>query len=161
MNPSLRVTLKQGQEKREPAMGRNVSNRESAKALRWGGRWSEGKQVSWFWSSQWGRWGLLWTKSNTWDRILCMCVCSVLSESLETPWTVARQAPLSMGFSRQEHWSGLPFLLQGIFPNHGLNLHLLHWQADSLPLCHLESQGHYHLPIISFNKIHIRGKVYC
>ena len=34
MNPSLRVTLEQGQEKREPAMGRNVSNRESAKALR-------------------------------------------------------------------------------------------------------------------------------
>ena len=29
--------------------------------------------------------------------------------TLATPWTVARQAPLSMGFSRQEHWSGLPF----------------------------------------------------
>ena len=29
-----------------------------------------------------------------------------------TPWTVARQAPQSMGFSRQEYWSGLPFLLQ-------------------------------------------------
>ena len=32
------------------------------------------------------------------------------------PRTAARQAPLSMGFSRQEHWSGLPFLLQGTFP---------------------------------------------
>ena len=30
--------------------------------------------------------------------------------TLETPWTVACQAPLSMGFSRQEYWSGLPFL---------------------------------------------------
>ena len=29
--------------------------------------------------------------------------------TLVTPWTVARQAPLSMGFSRQEYWSGLPF----------------------------------------------------
>ena len=29
--------------------------------------------------------------------------------TLATPWTVAYQAPLSMGFSRQEHWSGLPF----------------------------------------------------
>ena len=29
--------------------------------------------------------------------------------TLATPWTVARQAPLSMGFSRQEYWSGLPF----------------------------------------------------
>ena len=33
-----------------------------------------------------------------------------------TLWTVARQAPLSMGFSRQEYWSGCLFLLQGIFP---------------------------------------------
>ena len=31
-----------------------------------------------------------------------------MSDSLETPWTVARQAPLSMGFSRQEYWTGLP-----------------------------------------------------
>ena len=41
-----------------------------------------------------------------------------------------------MGFSRQEYWSGLPFLLQGIFPIQGSSLHLLHlliWQADSLP----------------------------
>ena len=33
---------------------------------------------------------------------------SVMSDSLQTPWTVACQAPLSMGFSRQEYWSGLP-----------------------------------------------------
>ena len=32
-----------------------------------------------------------------------------MSDSLATPWTVAHQAPLSMGFSRQEYWSGLPF----------------------------------------------------
>ena len=44
-----------------------------------------------------------------------MCVCmyvlshSVMSDSCTTPWTVAHQAPLSMGFSRQEYWSGLPF----------------------------------------------------
>ena len=37
-------------------------------------------------------------------------VCSVVSDSSETPWTVVHQAPLSMGFLRQEHWSGLPFL---------------------------------------------------
>ena len=42
-----------------------------------------------------------------------------------TLWTVARQAPLSMGFSREEYWSGLPSLLQGIFPTQGLNLGLL------------------------------------
>ena len=39
---------------------------------------------------------------------------------------IARQAPLSMGFSRQENWSGFPSLLQGIFPTEGLNLGLLH-----------------------------------
>ena len=37
-----------------------------------------------------------------------------------TPWTVARQAPLSMGFSRQEHWSGLPCPLPGDLPNPGV-----------------------------------------
>ena len=54
------------------------------------------------------------------------------------PWTVARQSPLSMGFSRQEYWSGRPFLLQGIFPTQGPKFHLLHFrqfpalQVDSL-----------------------------
>ena len=38
----------------------------------------------------------------------CMPSHSVMSDS-ETPWTVAHQAPLSMGFSRQEYWGGLPY----------------------------------------------------
>ena len=66
-----------------------------------------------------------------------MCkVASVMSDSA-IPWTVARQAPLSMGFSRQEYWSKLRALLQGIFPTQGSNLHLLHllhWQVGSLSL---------------------------
>ena len=37
-----------------------------------------------------------------------------------TPWTVARQAPLSMGFSRQEYWSGLPLPSPGDLPDPGL-----------------------------------------
>ena len=52
-----------------------------------------------------------------------------------TPWTVARQALLSVGFSRQEHWSGLPCPPPGDLL--GSNVHLLrllHWQAGSLPL---------------------------
>ena len=36
-------------------------------------------------------------------------ICSVLSNSFATPWTPALQTPLSVGLSRQEHWSGLPF----------------------------------------------------
>ena len=39
-----------------------------------------------------------------------------------------------MELSRQEHWDGLPFLLQGIFPTQGSNPGFLRWQADSLPL---------------------------
>ena len=37
-----------------------------------------------------------------------------------TPWTVARQAPLSMEFPRQEYWSGLPFLTPGNLPDPGI-----------------------------------------
>ena len=48
--------------------------------------------------------------------------------------TVARQAPLSMGFSKQEYWSGFPALLQGILLTQGSKLHLLHWQPSFLPL---------------------------
>ena len=43
-------------------------------------------------------------------------VCSVVSDS-ETPWTVARQDPLSMGFPRQEYWSGFSFPSPGNLPN--------------------------------------------
>ena len=37
-----------------------------------------------------------------------------------TPWTVAHQAPLSMGFSRQDYWSGLPFPSPGDLPDPGI-----------------------------------------
>ena len=46
--------------------------------------------------------------------------CLVASDSFATPWTVAHQAPLSTGFSRQEYWSGLPFPSPGDFPNPGI-----------------------------------------
>ena len=48
-----------------------------------------------------------------------------------TPWTVAHQAPLSMGFSRQEYWSMCHFLLQGVFPTQGSNLHFLHFLQET------------------------------
>ena len=48
------------------------------------------------------------------------CVCAVVSRSFATPWTVARHAPLSMGFPRQEYWSGLPFPSLGDLPNPGI-----------------------------------------
>ena len=63
----------------------------------------------------------------------------------ETPWTVARQAPLSRGFSRQECWSGLPFPSPGDLPDWDRNyvscICLLHWQVGSLPPCHVGSRS--------------------
>ena len=66
---------------------------------------------------------------------MCVCVCvrarahvrtrahaELLScvQLFATTWTVAHQVPLSMGFSRQEYWSGLPFLSPGDLPNSGI-----------------------------------------
>ena len=54
--------------------------------------------------------------------------------TLAAPWTVARQAPLSMGFSRQEYWiAGLPFPSPGHLPNPGIEPRSPALQADSLP----------------------------
>ena len=50
------------------------------------------------------------------------------------PWTVARQAPLSMGFSRQEYWSGLTFLPSRDVPDLGIELTSPALAVDSLPL---------------------------
>ena len=54
-----------------------------------------------------------------------------LCPTLATPLTVAHQAPLFMGFSRQEYWRGLPFSSLGDLLDQVLNSGLLHWQADS------------------------------
>ena len=70
----------------------------------------------------------------------CYCCCLVAKLCLTvlgTLWTVAHQAPLSMGFPRQECWSGLPFSLQGIFAIQGLNSSLALAGDNSLPLSHL------------------------
>ena len=53
--------------------------------------------------------------------------------TLATPWTVAHQAPLSMGFSRQEYWRGLPFPSPGNLPYPGVEPGSPALQADSLP----------------------------
>ena len=71
-----------------------------------------------------------------------MCICLVgwsvglvakLCLALATPWTVACQAPLSLGFSRQEYWSGLPFPSLGDLTNPGIEPGSSELQADSLP----------------------------
>ena len=57
-----------------------------------------------------------WKKNVT--ALLCMYICSVTSDSV-TPWTVARQAPLPMEFSRQDYQSRLLFPPPGNFPYPG------------------------------------------
>ena len=79
---------------------------------------------------------------------VCVCVCSractwLLShvQLFVTLWTAARQALFIPGKNTGVGWH---FLHQGIFPTQGSNpcfLHLLHWQADSLPLSHLGTHG--------------------
>ena len=54
--------------------------------------------------------------------------------TLVTPWTVAHQASLSLGFSRQEHLNRWPFPSLGIFPHQGIEPASSAWQVDSLPL---------------------------
>ena len=74
---------------------------------------------------------------------MAVCLLSHFScvRPFATPWTVARPAPLSMGFSRQEYWSRLPFPPPGdlhdpaeIEPVSVTVTSNLHWQAGSLPL---------------------------
>jgi len=111
--------------------------------------------------------------------MICVCAHSVMSDSV-TPRTVAHQAFLSMEFSRQESWSGLPFLAPGNLPNSGIEPRSPALQAESLyhlshqgssvswifcigrgfflPLCHLGSPMlcytlHNHIYMISHNHI--------
>ena len=69
----------------------------------------------------------------------CMLSCFSHVQLFVTLWTVARQAPLSMGFSRQEYWRRLPCLLPGDLPDPGIEPRSSAWQADSLQLSHKRS----------------------
>ena len=59
-------------------------------------------------------------------------IAKPLCLTLATSWTIACQAPLYMGFSRQEYWSGLPFPSSGDRPNPGIEPKSPALQADSL-----------------------------
>ena len=80
------------------------------------------------------------------DSLKCVKLLSHV-QLFATPWTVAHQAPLSMGFSRQEHWSGLPFPSLGDLPNLGIEPRSPALQADAL-----SSEPPGKLPLVSFKK---------
>ena len=69
---------------------------------------------------------------------MCVCVLSHV-QPFATPCTVACQAPLPLGFSRQEYWNRLPFPSPGDLPNPGMEPRSPALQADFLPLHHLGS----------------------
>ena len=70
-----------------------------------------------------------------------LCSVAQLCRLFATPRTVACQVPLSMGFSRQEHWSGLPFPFPGDLCNPGIKPESPASQADALPLCHVVEES--------------------
>ena len=127
-----------------------------SKVLSCGGFWPQSKNKSLFQKLSVKSQVLLWV-------CVCVCVCMCVWARAQprshvwlfaTPWTVASQAPLSMGFSRQESWSGVPFPIPGDLPNPGIEPTSPAFSAlaaDSSPLCcmafckrilweHLESQ---------------------
>ena len=69
-----------------------------------------------------------------------------MSYSFATPWTVAHQAPLSVGSPRQEYWSGWPFPSPGSLPKPGIEPTSPVLQADSLPLSH-QRRPHCFVPV--------------
>ena len=82
------------------------------------------------------------TKGKHLHSVECCCCCLVatLCLTLCDPVDSSPQAPLSMGFSRQEYWDGLPFHSPGGFPDPGIKPKSPAWQADCLLLSHLENQ---------------------
>ena len=64
---------------------------------------------------------------------MCCAHYSVMSDSFVTSWIVAHQVPLSMGFSKQEYWSGLPFPFPGDLPDPGIKPRSPPSHADLLP----------------------------
>ena len=93
-------------------------------------------------------WGVRWTRFMQLRGGLTPCsilyMWAQLCLTLCDPMNVAHQAPLSMGFLRQEYWSGLPFLSPGDLPNPGIEPTSPALLVDSLPIvCHWESQMLY------------------
>ena len=82
-----------------------------------------------------------------WFQILGKWKCELFSHVwlFATPWNVAHQALLSMEFSRQEYWSGWPYLLQRIFLSWRENPGLLHYRQIIYHLSHHGSPIHYTL----------------
>ena len=78
--------------------------------------------------------GSLFSQSDsTFSRLVSITLGALVPSGVQlfsTPWTAAHQAPLSMGFSRQEYWSGLSFHSPGDLPDPGIESRSPSLQAD-------------------------------
>ena len=79
-------------------------------------------------SVSWVTWWVSWRSGGRGGGLVAQSC-----PTLVTPWTAACQAPLSMGFSRQAYWSGLPFPSPEDLPDPGIELRSPALQADILP----------------------------
>ena len=95
-----------------------------------------------------------------WLKIQATCGSGLVAKScltLAIPWTVAQQAPPSMGFSRQKYRSGLPFPSPGDLPDPGIKPGSSALQEDSLPT---ELQGKIKLKLARKVQLDLPGKFY-
>ena len=89
---------------------------------------------SWWWTERPGMLQSMGTCLSNWTEMeLNWWVSHCRAQLFVTPWTVACQAPLSVGFPRQEYWSGLPFPSPGDLPDLGIEPRSPALQADALP----------------------------
>ena len=98
--------------------------------------WRKGNPCAhswWEYKSMQPLWGVVPQKTENRTIMKVKVLVTQLCLTLSTPWTVTHQAPLSTGFSRQEHWSGLPFPSPGDLPDPGIKPRSPTLQADSLP----------------------------
>ena len=97
----------------------------------------------WLVEREWEDSGKIHSQSN-----LCRLVAKSCP-TLVTPWTVALQAPRSMGLPKQEYWSVLPLPSPGDLPDLGIEPVSPTWKANSLPLSHLGSPQCSITPILN------------
>ena len=91
-----------------------------------------------------------WLSKNLFGPFVKYCVCMLIQflsrvQLFVISWTVAARLLFPWDFPGKNAEVGCYFLIQGIFPAQGSNTHLLHWQADSLPLSQLGILMKYHI----------------
>ena len=96
-----------------------------------------------------------WATSLSFPYTICVCMYVQLCLTLWDPMDCSLPDS-SVGSPRQEYWSGLSFPSPGDLSNPGIKpslLHLLHWQADSLPVCHLGSPVYVYIHTINTQEL--------